>query len=207
MRHVNSTSLLTYWNSRRGQRPYPLRNEIEPADIARLLPHILIGETVSDTVRRVRLAGTSLCALAGKELKGAEISNLWLPDNRRNASGILGAVSDGLPAVLTMDGLSESGRVLQAEALFLPLGGPDGKCNRLLGIISLFDPPYWVGHDSLAGFSTTGFRLIDPEELNALVASKVNVASMHPGLIYQHHAGYDRRNRTPFVVIDGGRKE
>ena len=207
MRHPNSTSLLTYWNSRRGQRPYPLRNEIEPSDIAKLLPHILIGEIISDTERRFRLAGTTLCALTGKELKGTEISDLWLPENRRNASGILRAVSDGLPAALSMDGLSEGGRVLHAEALFLPMGGPEGQCNRILGMISLFEAPYWVGHDPLAGFSTTGFRLIDPEEQNALVASKVNVASLKSTAMFQHQPSHDRRNRSPFLVIEGGRKE
>ena len=44
MRHPNSIDLLTYWNAKRGKRPFPARRDIEPADISKHLPHVLIGE-------------------------------------------------------------------------------------------------------------------------------------------------------------------
>lgn len=206
MQHANTAELLTYWNSRRAGRAFPSRNEIEPADIAKLLPHVLIGEVVSQSERKFRLAGTGLCALAGRELKGTDISDLWLPEMRRNISSVLNAVTDGYPAILTLDGVSESGRVLHAEGLFLPTGGPEGNCNRLLGIISVINAPYWVGHDPLLGFSTTGFRLIDPAQSNPFIATKLEIPTppANPGGLRETKFG--PRSNAPFLVIDGGRR-
>lgn len=206
MQHPNSIALLTYWDAKRGERPCPARSDIEPADIARYLPHVLISETADDNSWRFRLAGTALCNLAGQELKGLPVSGLWLADYRRNLGNILRAVAEGAPAALALEGLSQTGKPLKAEALFLPLSGPTGNRDRMLGTISLFDPPYWVGYDALMGFSTAGFRLFDPAKSNPFLTNRPEVpvsGDDKPATRPVFGAPSKRR----FFLIDGGRKD
>ncbi len=91
MQHPNSIALLTYWDTKRGGRPCPARSDIEPADIARYLPHVLIAEAAEDKAWRFRLAGTALCNLAGQELKGpASLGSVaWRlsPQSRQHPAG------------------------------------------------------------------------------------------------------------------------
>ncbi|MBW3098213.1 PAS domain-containing protein [Pseudohoeflea coraliihabitans] len=212
MRHANSLALLTYWNRRRGNRPYPLRSEIEPGDIARLLPHVFIGERSTAQPGRprytFRLAGTAICTLAGGELKGTAVSGLWLSENQRNITSILDAAGNGTPVVLALDGLSEDARVLKAEAVILPLGGLDGRSERLLGCISVFSPPYWIGHDVLAGFATTGMRFLDPEKTHQFLENRPEVAlpaSPHTPAFAPTQA--NKRHSARLFLIEGGRKD
>lgn len=210
MRHPNSIDLLTYWNAKRGKRPFPARRDIEPADISKHLPHVLIGEIGEDGTWCFRLAGTGICTLAGGELKGLPVASLWLSEGRRNFSSILKAVQEGAPAVLSLDGLSQGGRVLQAEAAFMPLAGGDPTsgivCDRIFGSISVFDSPYWVGSDALQGFSTTGFRLFDPSRPNPFLANRPEIAM--PGPPAPERPGKFRDfSRKNLILIEGGRKE
>ena len=206
MRHPISIALLTYWDEKRGDRPCPARKEIEPADIARHLPHVLIAEQDSEGIWRFRLAGTAICTLAGQELKGLPIAALWLDEGRRNLGNILRAVAEGAPAALAVDGLSQGGRVAKAEALFMPLLDADGIRSRLIGTISLFDTPYWVGSDALQGFSTTSFRLFDPSRPNPFLSNRPEVR------VARDNAPAPRSLVAPLaerklLLIDGGRKD
>jgi hypothetical protein len=162
MRHKNSLELYNYWTSKRGGRPAPSRTDIEPGDIRRLLPDVFICELSGKDQLTFRLAGTGLCNLYGRELKGCSFGEMWLDSGMRNANRTGVAVASGaIPAVLSLDGLSQSARVLHAEMLLLPVLGPTGAHDRLIGLASVFDPPYWIGHDPVTGFSTTGIRFLN----------------------------------------------
>jgi hypothetical protein len=206
MRHTNSIALLTYWDDKRAGRPCPVRSDIEPADIARYLPHVLIAEQDEDGMWRFRLAGTAICSLAGQELKGLPVAALWLEEGRRNLSNILRAVAEGAPAMLAADGLSQGGRVAKAEALFMPLSGPGGARNRMIGTISLFDTPYWVGSDALQGFSTTSFRLFDPSRPNPFLANRPAVPVAQPDAPARQPL-FGPISKRKLLIIDGGRKD
>ena len=205
MRHKNSLELFDYWMSKRGDRPAPSRTDIEPADIRRLLPHIFICDLNDAGHLSFRLAGTAICALYGRELKGSGFGELWLPDGVRNAGRTGAMVASGAtPAALSLDGLSRGGRVTQAEMLLLPITGPSGDRDRLIGLLSVFDPPYWIGHDSLAGFSSTGIRFMDPAKDPVFLANRPEIGVPQPSP--HSHAG-DRRRGARLVVLDGGRRD
>ena len=147
-----------------------------------------------------RLAGTALCSLCCRELKGSTFGSLWLADGVRNATRTGAAVATrATPAVLSLDVLSTGGRVTQAEMLLLPITGPTGEHDRLIGLLSLFKPPYWVGHDPLAGFSTTGIRFIDPTRAPVFPGQP---SGSRPVLGCECHA--DPRCREPESCTSGG---
>lgn len=208
MRHKNSLDLLTYWNARRGDRPAPARVEMEPSAISAMLPQVFIAErTGSDGSLVFRLAGTAICLLMGRELKTTPLAELWLSEGRRNAASLAGAVTGGTPCVLSLDGLSAGGRVIGAEMLLLPVTGPSGQPDRVFGALSVFDPPYWIGYDPLAGLSTTGIRFLDMDREAPFIANRPEIAVPQPVRSMAPPPLFGRRKIGHLTVMDGGRED
>ena len=71
MKHPSNRELFDYWNERRGNRLAPERADIEPSAIRQVLGDTFVLAT-DDGIGYYpfRLAGTRLCALFGRELKG-----------------------------------------------------------------------------------------------------------------------------------------
>ena len=77
MKHAASRELYAYWEERRGTRPAPERAEIEPGAIRGVLSDAFILALDGSAGHPVRLAGTRVCALFGRELKGESFLDLW----------------------------------------------------------------------------------------------------------------------------------
>lgn len=68
--------LFEYWKSRRGERAMPRRQDIEPYEIAAILPYVSITELHVNPLRvRFRLAGSVI-----DELHGRAVTGQWLDD-------------------------------------------------------------------------------------------------------------------------------
>lgn len=207
MKHKNSFELFDYWTEKRGKSAAPNRTDIEPADIRTLLPHVFICDLNDDGQLNFRLAGTALCALHGRELKGTAFSALWLADGTRNAGRTGTSVaSAATPAVLSLDCLSNGGRVAQAEMLLLPITGPSGRNDRLIGMLSIFEPPYWIGHEHIVGFSTTGVRFLDQNRDPLFLANRPEIKLPNAPNFASGFAN-NRRQVGHLVVLDGGRRD
>ena len=83
MKLDGSIALFQYWNRLRAGRPAPKRTEIEPADIKTLLADTFILEKDTRGEAVFRLAGTRLCAIYGRELKGFAFASLWQEKDQR----------------------------------------------------------------------------------------------------------------------------
>ena len=208
MKHNNSLELFDYWTKKRGGRAAPSRTDIEPADIRTLLPNVFICDLAADNQLNFRLAGTALCALHGRELKGSAFASLWLADGVRNAGRTGASVATGAtPAVMSLDCLSQGGRVAQAEMLLLPITGPSGLNDRLIGLLSVFQPPYWIGHEPVVGFSTTGIRFIDQTRNPVFLANRPEVRLPASAPTFAAGFNANRRKVAHLVVLDGGRRD
>lgn len=72
-----------YWLSKCRNGRLPSRRDIDPTEIPRLLPYLMITELVSSGTRlRFRLAGTAIVAAYGGELTGKYCDEVW-PAERR----------------------------------------------------------------------------------------------------------------------------
>lgn len=72
-----------YWRSKCRNGTLPRRRDIDPTDIPRLLPHLLISELVDGGTRlRYRLAGTAVVAAYGGELTGKHCDEVCLQERR-----------------------------------------------------------------------------------------------------------------------------
>lgn len=163
MRQNGSIELFQYWNRLRNGRPAPQRTEIEPADIKSLLADTFILEKDSRGEPVFRLAGTRICAIFARELKGFAFNSLW---SDRDTAMIARLAEDSFAnnsvVVMTFEGRSAKERNLDFEMVLLPLaGGQDNQ--RALGSIIPVDRPFWLGVDAISTCFVTSVRIVDPE--------------------------------------------
>ena len=150
MKHATSRELYDYWNRLRGREAAPERSDIEPSDIRRILPDTFILEVVDRNRYLFRLAGTRICSVYGREIKGSDFLDLWGTADRQAMATLATAVaSDAAAAVLTIEVRTARDRALTAELLLLPLrhGGP--AYDRIIGSCAAIERPYWVGAEPI----------------------------------------------------------
>lgn len=74
IRHPRLVEWLDYWVTLKGERKIPLRSELNPVDIPRLLANIIINEVERDPLRfRIRLEGEAVSAARGFNATGRYI--------------------------------------------------------------------------------------------------------------------------------------
>jgi hypothetical protein len=146
MKHASTRELFAYWTRQRRDRPAPERNDIDPAAIRHSLADIFIlaADFVED--QRFRLAGTRLCALFGRELKGESFRSLWVESSRAQALGMLtDVIGENAGLVAGVTGRNAQGDTIDLELLVLPLA-PRGLARvRAIGVLAANETPYWVG--------------------------------------------------------------
>ncbi|MGE0279638.1 MAG: PAS domain-containing protein [Rhizobiaceae bacterium] len=210
MQQEATNALFHYWNRLRDGRAAPLRSEIEPADIKRLLADTFILEADGRGEAIFRLAGTRLCAIYGRELKGFAFPSLWRARDHKVLFGLVGGVfRQNSVAVMGFDGMSNSGRSIAFEMVLLPLDA--GRDNpRCLGLITACERAYWLGADPIVDSQVQSIRVIDPDRDPLFLKNRPSVALGEPvsekSPMRPFGAGIPRRVRH-LVVLDGGRAE
>jgi hypothetical protein len=75
-------ALFLYWQRKRAGRLAPMRADIEPGDIKRLLPFVCLSEVTKDPFDvRFRLVGTSLVEATGYDFTGRRLREMPLTTN------------------------------------------------------------------------------------------------------------------------------
>ncbi len=205
-------ALFQYWNRLRDGRPAPRRTEVEPADIKTLLADTFILEKDTRGEAVFRLAGTRLCAIYGRELKGFSFPSLWREKDQRLVARLIhGAFRQKSVVLIGYEGFSRAGRSNKLELLALPLDG--GAAHpRCLGIISAAEKPFWLGADPIVDALIDSIRVIDPDREPVFLDNRpaINVPSLAPSDLDSPQTisefGRARRIRH-LVVLDGGRDE
>ncbi len=164
MKHATSRELYEYWNRVRGSERAPHRGSIEPSDIRRVLADTFILEVADRENHLVRLAGTRICSLYCRELKGSNFFDLWQDDDRSAIQTLAAAVSeDGAAAVVTVEAKTVRNQSVAAELLLLPLLHTGPSFDRILGSLAALERPYWLGNDAIERQTIASLRLIWPD--------------------------------------------
>lgn len=190
MRQSTTKDLYAYWDRIRNGRIAPCRFEIDPAEIAVLLPETFIIAYEERPSIRFRLAGTKICEHFGRELRGTDFMDLWT-DRDAAASLIGGILKHGGVGHGRFRATTATGRQADFELVLLPLIHNSTVINRLLGAVTAIDPPFWLGSEPMERleFVELHHRRGDDETAAQLADSDVVV----------------HLRRRPFRVIDGGR--
>ncbi len=205
MKHEGSISLFQYWDRLRDGRAAPRRTDIEPADIKTSLADTFILEQDARGDAIFRLAGTRLCAMFGRELKGFAFTSLWLEkDQRILARLIQGAFRLNHVVVVGLEAVSQGGRTNPFELLILPLDG--GEANqRALGAISPLEKPFWLGADPIVHCRIDTLRIVDPNAEPVFLKNRPAVTV--PPLAPEAPGAEPGRRVRHLVVLEGGREE
>jgi hypothetical protein len=194
MKHSSTRDLYGYWNERRGAHAAPERADIDPTAIPRVLADtFLLGMDASDELI-FRLAGTRVCALFCRELKGEAFVDLFGRASCRQIQELVDLVCD--EPVATVAGVTAhlgDGTVAELELLLLPLRHHGRTDSRILGVLAPVTAPYWLGAIPVATLSLGVLRHIEPLGEPATVGPTAPV--FRPG-----------RVRHGFTVYDGGRR-
>lgn len=183
MKHPTSRQLHAYWDRLRGERAAPERSEIEPGEIRNLLSDSFILET--DPARRwsaIRLAGTRLCALFGRELRGNAFVDLWGGAAPAQASAdpwrlVETVACDTVGVVAGLTGLTARDESLDLELLLLPLRHRGKTQARILGSLSPHCIPSWLGTRPILRLEAVSLRVLE-----VAVAEPTAVRSFVEGL-------------------------
>lgn len=204
MKHMTSRELYNYWDRVRRGRPAPRRNEIEPADIRRVLADTFILEVGSRQHFPIRLAGTRMCGLYCREIKGADFLDLWAPNDRNAIATLATSVAvDAAAAVVTVEARNARDKSVTCEILLLPLrhNGPD--YDRILGSCAPIERPYWLGTEPIVVQTLTSLRLIWPDEQPSFMRRSGDRTTTSPIVPFPMP---DRRRRGHLTVLDGGKQ-
>jgi hypothetical protein len=201
MKHPSIRELFDYWDTRRGRRPAPERGDIEPGAIRRVLADTFILAYEPRSGHPFRLAGTRVCALFGRELKGEPFLDLWPAESRKEMRDLLAIVAhESVGVVASVSGASTGGAALGLEFLALPLNHHGRSDARLLGALAPSVPPgmalgmapIWLGTSAIEHLQLGTHRYVGPAVADSLVPRATCPAAL------------DGRIRHGFVVYDGG---
>jgi hypothetical protein len=108
---------------------------------------------------RVRLAGTRVCALFAREIRGEPFKSLWSAASRELLETLLSTVlSENVGVVAGVLGRTQDRTEAALELLLLPLA-LDGRTRiRAIGALSPLTPPYWLGERAVTELDLQTFR-------------------------------------------------
>ncbi len=203
MKHPVSERLYSYWNSMRGERLAPKRFEIEPSQIANILPDTFILERVNPEIARFRLAGTRICEAFAAEFRGLNLFDLFTLADKITLQREFSVIArQGAVGVFEIEGRSQSGRKVDFELVVAPLMHTREVIDRYLGSIAPIDPPDWLGSEMIPERRLVSHALIWPDgRPHTLTDAMVRQSPFMP---HVRGARLVRIDRRQFRVYDGG---
>ena len=163
MKHPTNRDLFAYWNEQRGNRLAPLRGDIDPGAIRHLLGDTFVLAADGFAHYPFRLAGTRLCALFGRELKGEGFLKLWERSGQTSLRELISVVLEekcGVVASVTGSTASDAVLAVNLELLLLPLASQTRADARILGALGPMATPYWLGAKAIGPLKLGMFRHI-----------------------------------------------
>lgn len=146
--------LFAYWTSLRGGARLPGRRDLQPADIKRLLPTVSLIDVLADTPKsglvdyRMRLAGTGLYGVYGREITGRRLGEVYSPSAADYWRTELGRVVRERRPAVGVQNLAWRGQPhLSMLWLRLPLAADGRTVDMILG----FDAIVGVRQQPMSG--------------------------------------------------------
>jgi hypothetical protein len=125
--------LYRYWLERRGDRAFPARRDVDPADFAYALGRVSLIEVLREPLSfRYRIVATRLTSHLGYEMSGKPIDAIPSSDHRAFVRGFYEhAVAQAAPLYDTGN-VRLDDRVWWHETLALPLAADGGTIDMLM---------------------------------------------------------------------------
>jgi hypothetical protein len=200
MKHASTRTVHAYWEEKRGTRLAPERADIDPIAIRHALgdTFMLAADFVDQL--RFRLAGTRVCALFCREIKGEEFSGIWSEQSRKPVADLMTVVTgEAIGAVAGLTGHAADGATIDLELLLLPLAHIGHARIRALGVLAPIAPSYWIGVKPIAELTLGTLRHLGPEieQVPAPLQPEVEGRTVRHGFtVYSGGRGTSSSERT-----------
>ena len=128
---------LEYWQRKRGARRMPARRDIDPLEIADLLPNIVLVDVERDPLDfRYRLIGTSITAHLARDYTGTCFSSLphQQPGSRVWETGVR-IIAEKEPIFSDIPYVGPDRWVRGYGDLYMPLSENDDDVNMIFGVV------------------------------------------------------------------------
>jgi hypothetical protein len=155
-----------YWREKRGARPMPRRCDIDPAEIPRLLPHLMITEMLEGGTRyRYRLSGTAVTEAFGRSLTGKYIDELMTGAYREFLERLYRTIYLERRCVYGESRYAVSDKPsLATKRLLMPLSEDGVEVNQVLAVQTFQYASHersLVVFDNMGAFVDAGVELAD----------------------------------------------
>jgi hypothetical protein len=161
MKTASARALFAYWDEKRGERIAPTRSDIDPCAIRQILGDTFILACDRDNDHPFRLAGTGVCAIFGRELRGEPFVNVFVPADRADVRELIGIIANEARGIIAGAlARTDDERSAELELLLLPLLHHDQM--RLLGALAPIKAPFWLGRYPAVSLSLGTRRHLEP---------------------------------------------
>ena len=134
--HPQIQAFYGYWDRKRAGRSMPSRADIQPVEIAALMPQVFIVDVAEDGQLVYRLFGTALVALFGREMTGRPVAEGLPADAADEARGRYRTVIRDRKPLFHVACLREPRNdFTEVERLILPLSPNDVRVDMVVGIV------------------------------------------------------------------------
>jgi hypothetical protein len=192
--HPGSRLLFAHWEGLRAERAYPRREDFTFAPVKDIMPDMLLIE--KDYLRNshvFRLAGSRVCALLGKNVTAGSVLDGWDAFEASILSRHLAmALDDFQPVLVRMRLTADSGFVVAAELIAMPIQARDSTVIQLIGGLFPFRDIERSGHTAITSRQLISARSIWTEHEGA-AGDALAAAAPQP------------RARPRLRVVEGGR--
>lgn len=205
MRHKTTQTVLNYFNRIRDGKPAPLRADIDPSELKTALPDVFILETDKFGAVFFRLAGTRVCSIMGRELRGENFNNLWHDSNRHKMKLAAEAVrANQAPMTVKIRSTAYDEEDGDLEMLLMPLSSRPGLRDRLFGsLVDVSTPPLLNEKIRILWAESLHFiaddRAIDDLRVNGAAGAALSVIASK--------SSAPRARIMHLKLLDGGRKD
>ena len=218
MKHRSTIAIFSEWqrlaashDSSGGKLHLPKREAVEPRKLGRALSDLYFLEPNANGELTFRLAGTRICALFGRELKGTRLLSLWPERDRPALDELTQSVAAlQVPALSLHDGISLSGRSITFEMFLAPLETSKTAGPCLLGSIAVLDNVAWLGADPIVLGHLNSVEPLAPdlvlaEETRQMTAITINALNRTGRWNETSITASPPRTPPKLTVINGGK--
>ncbi|MBN8982471.1 MAG: PAS domain-containing protein [Rhizobiales bacterium] len=159
MKHSASREFFAYWDGARASEAAPERGDLEPEAVRHLLGDIFVLSYDRAAGFPFRVAGTRLCALLGKDAKGARFADYFTRASRREFEDVVGIVAEEtLPTIGGIAAEGADGTTIHLELLLLPFSTRSHSPLSLTGLIVPLGRDDAHAYAPLKNFTLTSWR-------------------------------------------------
>ena len=137
--------IFDYWYARRGTRAMPARKDIDPLDLRRHLPRLMLMEVLDDPFRlRYRLVGTDVVAATGEDRTGRTSDTVaFFGNNPEVMNNYQSVVRDRAPKLIREPFRNfRNNTTYQTDTLMLPLSADGERVDIVLIYFQFLTGPY-----------------------------------------------------------------